>query len=181
MCIIHWRISGRFDFNKQEPLHLQMERGVVMKREVRHMNDFFGKLGDLGKVISEKAEVVSKKTGEAFDVVAKKTEQTVEIQKIKSQIHVMEKNNDRDYRDIGKMIYDKFKRGEGADAEFIDLCDAIAEREEAIANAKEEIAGIKGLDVCPNCDAHIESNATFCSQCGAKVGTEDDSEAEFEE
>lgn len=139
---------------------------------------------DLGKIISEKAEVVSKKTGEVVDVVAKKTEQTVEIQKIKSQIHVMERNNDRDYKDIGKMIYDKFKNGEGADAEYIELCDAIAEREASIAKAKEEIAKIKGLDVCPECESHIEPDATFCPKCGAKVNgyaCEEATEAEFEE
>ena len=64
---------------------------------------------DLGKIKSEKAEVVAKKTGEVADVVVKKTEQTVEVQKIKSQISVMQRNNDRDYRDIGKMIYDNSK------------------------------------------------------------------------
>lgn len=139
---------------------------------------------DLGKIISEKAEVVTKKTGEVVDVVAKKTEQTVEIQKIKSQIHVMERSNDRDYKDIGKMIYDKFKNGEGADAEYIELCDAIAEREASIAKAKEEIAKIKGLDVCPECESHIEPDATFCPKCGAKVNgdaCEAAAEAEFEE
>lgn len=136
---------------------------------------------DLGKMISEKAEVVTKKTGEVVDVVAKKTEQTVEIQKIKSQIHVMERNNDRDYKDIGKMIYDKFKNGEGADAEYIELCDAIAEREESIAKAKEEIAKIKGLDVCPECESHIEPDASFCPKCGAKVNGDGCEMAEFEE
>ena len=139
---------------------------------------------DLGKIVSEKAEVVAKKTGEVADVVVKKTEQTVEVQKIKSQIHVMQRNNDRDYRDIGKIIYDRFKRGEGADSEFIELCDAIAEREEAIAAAKEQIAGIKGLDVCPNCEAHIEPSDTFCSKCGVKITAEeaeDVEEAAFEE
>ena len=135
---------------------------------------------DLGKIISEKAEVVTKKTGEVVDVVAKKTEQTVEVQKIKAQIHTMERNNDRDYRDIGKMIYDKFKNGEGADAEYIELCDAIAEREASIAKAKEEIAKIKGLDVCPECESHIEPDATFCQKCGAKVNG-DATEEEFEE
>ena len=144
-----------------------------------------GFFGDLGKIISEKAEVVTKKTGEVVDVVAKKTEQTVEVQKIKAQIHTMERNNDRDYKDIGKMIYDKFKNGEGADAEYIELCDAIAEREASIAKAKEEIAKIKGLDVCPECEAHIEPDATFCPKCGAKVDgevyTEDVVEEEFEE
>lgn len=134
-----------------------------------------GFFGDLGKIISEKADAVTKKTGEVVDVVAKKTEQTVEIQKIKNQIHVMERSNDRDYRDIGKMIYDKFKNGDGAEAEYIELCDAIAERENLIAEAREEIAKLKGLDVCPECNAHIEPEATFCPKCGARVT------AEFEE
>ena len=61
-------------------------------------------LKDLGKIISEKAEVVAKKTGEVADVVVKKTEQTVEVQKIKSQISVMQRNNDRDYRDMNRKI-----------------------------------------------------------------------------
>lgn len=139
---------------------------------------------DLGKIISEKAEVVAKKTGEVADIVVKKTEQTVEVQKIKSQIHVMQRNNDRDFRDIGKMVYDKFKNGEGAEAEYIELCDAIAEREVAIAKAKEEMAKVKGLDVCVECEAHIEPDATFCPKCGAKVEgcyCEEDTEATFEE
>ena len=145
------------------------------------MNSFFK---DLGKIISEKAGEVAKKTGEVADVVVKKTEQTVEVQKIKAQIHTMERNNERDYKDIGKMIYDKFKNGEGADAEYIELCDAIAEREAAIAKAKEEIAKVKGLDVCPECEAHVEPDATFCPKCGAKVNgcnCAEDAEAAFEE
>ena len=139
---------------------------------------------DLGKIISEKAEVVAKKTGEVAHVVVKKTEQTVEVQKIKNQIYVMQRNNDRDYRDIGKMVYDKFKNGEGADAEYIELCDAIAEREVAIAKAKEEMAKVKGLDVCPECASHIEPDAVFCPKCGAKVedcDCEEDVEVVFEE
>lgn len=145
------------------------------------MSSFFK---ELGKVISEKAEVVAKKTGEVAEVVVKKTEQTVEVQKIKSQISVMQRNNDRDYRDIGKMVYDKFKNGEGAEAEYIELCDAIAEREIAIAKAKEEMAKVKGLDICSECESHIEPDAAFCPKCGAKVDgcdCEEDAEEAFEE
>lgn len=149
------------------------------------MADFFGNLKgtleNLGKTISEKADVVSKKTGEVVDVVAKKTEQTVEVQKLKSQIHLMERGNDRDYKDIGKIIYDKFKKGEDVDAAFTELCEAIAEREEAILQAKKEIAQLKGLDVCPNCEAHLEVDAKFCPNCGAKVDEDEVGEAEFEE
>ena len=69
------------------------------------MKEFFNQLV---KVVTEKAEVVSQKTGEVVDVVAKKTEQTVEVQKLKSQISIMERNNERDFKDIGKIIYDKY-------------------------------------------------------------------------
>lgn len=122
--------------------------------------------------VVEKAKLVSEKTEEVVSDVAKKTEQTVEVQKIKVQIHTMERNNERDYKDIGKMIYDRFKKGEGVDGEFIELCDAIAEREDVIAKAKQEIAKVKGLDVCAQCDTHIEPGVKFCPNCGAKTDTE---------
>ena len=165
MCIIHLKPSGGFE----------------ERREKQRMTGFFE---DLKRIISEKAEVVTKKTGEVVDVVAKKTEQTVEIQKIKSQIHVMERNNDRDYKDIGKIVYEKFRNGQGADEQYIELGDAIAEREDSIANAKEEIAKLRGLDVCPECEAHIEPEATFCPKCGTKVdgdSSAEDIETAFEE
>lgn len=149
------------------------------------MQEFFE---NLGKIITEKAEtiskktgdvveVVSKKTGGVVDVVAKKTEQTVEVQKLKSQISVMERNNDRDYKDIGKIVYDKFKKGEEVDETFMELCEAIAAREESIEELKREMAEVKGLDVCHKCGEHIEPSAKYCPKCGTKVNDE----AEFEE
>lgn len=140
------------------------------------MKEFFE---NLGKIVVEKAEVVGKKAEEVVDVVSKKTEQTVEIQKIKSRIHTMERNNERDYQDIGKMLYDKFKKGEVADEQFTELCEAIAERDKSIESAKQEVAELKGMDVCENCGTHVDANATFCSKCGAKM--EADSEAAFED
>ncbi len=137
---------------------------------------------DLGKIISEKAEVVSKKTGEVVDVVAKKTEQTVEVQKIKNQIHVMERNNERDYIDIGKMVYNKFKNGEGADSDYIELCDAIAERDAEIAKARKNIARIKGVGICVNCGEHVGTGVVFCANCGTKVASDCKTEdVKFEE
>lgn len=136
------------------------------------MADFKQNLENLGKLISEKAEVVSKKTGEVVDAVAKKTEEAVEMTKIKSQISTMERNNERDFKDIGKMIYERYKKGEVVDAEFIELCESIAEREDSIRKSKEEIAGLKGLEVCPSCDAHLDADANFCPKCGAKLEEE---------
>lgn len=146
------------------------------------MADFFGNLKgnleSLGKTISEKAEVVSKKTEEA-----------VEIQKIKSQIRTMERSNERDFQDIGKMVYDQFKKANAVGAELVELCEAIANREESIAEYKKQVAEIKGLDVCPNCEEHLEPGVTFCPKCGVKVEQEvlddeefvEESEEQFEE
>lgn len=126
-------------------------------------------LDNLGKVISEKAEVVTKKAGEVVEVVAQKTEETVEVTKIKNQIHVMEKNNDRDFRDIGKMVYDKFKNGHVEEEQYAELCEAIAEREECIEKSKQEILKIKGMDICDECGSRLDASAQFCPKCGTKV------------
>ena len=138
------------------------------------MADFFenlkGNLESLGKTISEKAEVVSKKTEEA-----------VEIQKIKSQIRVMERSNERDFQDIGKIIYERFQKGKAVDSEFVELCEAIEERDSSIEACKRQVAELKGLDVCPNCKEHVEPRAVYCSKCGAKIEQESYDEDEFED
>ena len=156
-----------------------------MRKEKDKMADFFenlkGNLESLGKTISEKAEIVAKKTEEAASVVAKKTEETVEVQKIKSQIRVMERNNERDFQDIGKMVYERYQKGKEVDPEFVELCEAISEREDSIDDYKKQVAKIKGLDVCPSCKAHVEGNVVFCPKCGMKIDDEHGTEEIFEE
>lgn len=129
-------------------------------------------LGNFGKVISEKAEVVAKTAGEVVEVVAKKTEETIEIQKIKSQIRVMARNNKRDFQDIGKMIYERFQKGQVDDSEFLELCEAIQEREKAIEDCKRQVAVIKGLEMCKGCKTHLEPSAVYCPKCGTKAKEE---------
>ena len=133
------------------------------------MADFFGNLKgslkgnleNLGKTLSDTAEAVSKKTKEE-----------VEVQKIKSQVRGMERSNERDFQDIGKMIYDKFKKGEVVDTVFIELCEAIEGREQAIEEAGKKVAELKGLDVCPNCKEHVNADVVFCPKCGTKMEEE---------
>lgn len=149
------------------------------------MADFFGNLKgslkgnleNLGKTLSDTAEAVSKKTKEE-----------VEVQKIKSQVRGMERSNERDFADMGKMIYDKFKKGEVVDTAFIELCEAIEGREEAIEEAGKKIADLKGLDICPNCKEHVGADVVFCPKCGTKmeseivdVEVEEEEESIFEE
>ena len=78
------------------------------------MADFFE---ELGKKISDVAEDFGKKT-----------EDTLEVQRIKSQIRSLDRANERDYIEIGKKIYEKFKSGEVADLEYISLCESIEKK-----------------------------------------------------
>lgn len=118
---------------------------------VKFVDKWKDALVDAAKVVSEKGSevvgVVANKTGDVVEVVVNKTEQTLEVQKIKSQVRVMKRNNDRDFRDIGKMIYHKYKEGEEIDEQYVELCEAIAERESSIEDSQIEIARIKGEDL----------------------------------
>ena len=96
-----------------------------------------------GKVISETARDVTEKTGEVVEAVANKTEQLLEEQKLKRQIRTMERNCMRDFKDIGKILYYKHKKGEAIDPQCIELCETIAEREAAIEELKAEIEKLK--------------------------------------
>ena len=61
------------------------------------MADFFEQLG--------------KKISDVAEDFGKKTEDTLEVQRIKSQIRSLDRANERDYIEIGKKIYQKFKAG----------------------------------------------------------------------
>lgn len=93
------------------------------------MKDF---LDDIMDRISDTAEAVGKKA-----------ENVVESQKIKSRISGLERNNRRDFREIGRMLYEKYKNEEMVDAEFLELCEAIEERENEIAACEIEIEALK--------------------------------------
>ena len=95
------------------------------------MADFFSGLG--------------KKLSDVAEDLGKKTEDTLEIQKIKSEIRSLERANERDYIHIGKMVYDKFQQGEVENMEAATLCEAIEKREEEIKRQESVIDKIKGV------------------------------------
>ncbi len=93
------------------------------------MTDLFG---NIGKKLADMASDVTKVTGD-----------TLEIQKLKSDIRGLKRSNDRDYIDMGKFIFDKFQNNEIVDADLIALCEAIEKRDEEVAKLEVEIARIK--------------------------------------
>ena len=94
------------------------------------MKEFFE---DLGKRITETAGAVTKKT-----------EEVVETQKIKSQIRVEERNKERDLQHLGKLVYDRFQKGEVIDTVFVELCEAVAQHEDAVQSYLKRTCAIEG-------------------------------------
>ena len=78
------------------------------------MADFFE---DLGKRITD-----------AASSLGKKTEDTIEIQKLKSDIRSLKRSNDRDFPDM----------------DLITFCESIEKRDEEIEKKEEEITRIRG-------------------------------------
>lgn len=93
------------------------------------MADFFE---DLGKRITEVASDIGKAT-----------EDTIEVQKIKSNIRSLKRANERDLMDIGRMVYEKFGKNEVTETDCIALCESVEKREEEIEKKEDEAKRIK--------------------------------------
>lgn len=96
--------------------------------------------------MSEFLEGLGQQVSDVVKDLRGKAENTIEIQRKKGQIALLQRANDRDIKDIGKMIYEKFKNGELMDMEYVSLCEAVEKREEEIENQKEAITKIKERD-----------------------------------
>ena len=86
---------------------------------------------------------MEQKFSDVMSDLGKKTSDTLEIQKIKSEIRSLKRANERDLIDIGRMVYEKFQHGEIRDTDYITFCEAIEKREESIERQEEEIVSIR--------------------------------------
>lgn len=126
-------------------------------------------LGSLGKTL--------KKT---VGSVGKRTDEFVEIQKIRSRQHSLEDQEEKNYQDIGQIIYNRFLNGEAFDETIAGLCKDIIQLEKDIAACRDEVANRKGQNICPACGAFAPKEAAFCMRCGAPIPVkEEPKEAEF--
>ena len=93
----------------------------------------------------------------------------MEIQKLKSQIRTLERENDSDLAELGLAVYDQFKDGMELGEEAVGLCEAIQSREESIAECLQKITDIKGDFECEECGKVLGRGMAYCPYCGAKA------------
>ncbi|MDO4614349.1 MAG: zinc ribbon domain-containing protein [Lachnospiraceae bacterium] len=119
-------------------------------------DDFFG---DLGKSLSRSAQKAANKTGTFF-----------ESTKMSAQISGEQKEVEKLYADIGELVYEKTLQGEmPEDPELAELIHAVREHRVKILKMKRELAGVKGMQICPNCQEEMAPDAAFCPKCGARI------------
>ncbi len=87
---------------------------------------------------------VTQKVKDVAGDIRDKANDTLDKSRIRSQIHSLQRDNDRDYMQIGKMVYEKYKNEESVDGDLTDLCSAIADRDEQIEEQQGEIDKING-------------------------------------
>jgi RNA polymerase subunit RPABC4/transcription elongation factor Spt4 len=88
--------------------------------------------------------------------------------KLNRQVAQEEEKVEKLENEIGRLIYQKFVRGETLDLEFSGPCQEIGKLQEGIEVFREKIRQLKGIKKCPSCANEIDEDQTFCSKCGAK-------------
>ena len=84
--------------------------------------DFFGNL--------------SKTLKKTVDTVGKKTDEFVEIQKIRTRQHALEDQIEKNYQDIGQIIYNRYLNGEAFDENLAGICKDITDLEKEPEDAE---------------------------------------------
>lgn len=92
-------------------------------------------------------ENLGKKITETADTVVEKTGQTVEVQKLKSKVRIQERRIEKDYQNLGKIIYEKYADGEVLDSEYADLCKDIEESKDVIRDLEDEIRDVQEREI----------------------------------
>lgn len=93
--------------------------------------------------MAEFLDSVGKKISEVADELGRKASDTIESQKIKSEIRSLKRANERDFAEIGRMVFEKFQNGELSSTDYITICEAVEKRDEEVSKKEEELTKIR--------------------------------------
>lgn len=110
--------------------------------------------------------------------VAKKTSGIASITKVSVNIKAAETKLNSIFEEIGYLFYTAQRNGvdktEEIAAEILKADAVVVE----LNDLKKESARLRNVTVCPECNAEIEADASFCPKCGHKKEVEEPETAE---
>ena len=112
---------------------------------------------------------IIKKVEKTTKVVVQKSTDVVELTKVKLAITSVENEADELLREIGSVVYDAYKSGEG-NAELVEeMCVKLEKIKNEIEEKKNQFALLRNMKRCPECEYENEADAVYCSKCAAKL------------
>jgi len=104
------------------------------------------------------AETAGKKTGELVDQM-----------RLKVDLTAAEKELAAVYEEMGRLVYEAYKKGEDT-ADSIEACRTrVEEQTEKIASIRQQIDEYSKVARCSGCGTTNTEDALYCKQCGQRL------------
>ena len=125
-------------------------------------------------------EKVKKKVIEGISSISSKSYQSLELMKLRTKLRDLEKEKNDKISELGRLVYDMFRRGDYSEQKIRDLFSIINVTDHQIVTTENEIkrvqetsatTGMTSIAVC-ECGAGLTSGQKFCSTCGKKTKLE---------
>ena len=111
---------------------------------------------------------VSKTVSKTYKAATEKSGKLIEEAKLRMQIAAENDKISEKLEKIGGLVYEDFKAGNSAYADFEDICKEIEESEISVCTMKTKILEMKKLKLCHVCETSLNKEDRYCSKCGAE-------------
>jgi len=111
---------------------------------------------------------IPKQVSKTYKIASEKSGQLIEEAKLRLQIASTNDKITEKLGEIGALVYEDYKAGNQAYADFEELCKDIEESEVAISNMKAKILTMKKMKQCEVCENALSIDDRYCSKCGAE-------------
>lgn len=128
----------------------------IYKMKYKEEEEHMAFLDDINDKLAKLSQGAIQKTKDMSDSV-----------KISNAIREEENQQKIIYQKIGELYYHCFK--DVAEGDFLVWCQQIAESKNKVVVWKDQLQNLKGVVLCPNCNAGVPINSVFCNNCGEKL------------
>lgn len=113
-------------------------------------------------------KIISNVEKTAKSVVQRSTD-VVEITKLKMAISNAEAEAEELTLEVGRLVYDAYRSGEGNPELVEEKCEQIEALKKEIEDKRNQYAKLRNLKRCNACEYENEADAIYCCKCGTKL------------
>ncbi|WAC07932.1 MAG: zinc ribbon domain-containing protein [Thermodesulfobacteriota bacterium] len=129
--------------------------------------------------MKEFIERVKEKALEGINSLSSKSYRSLWLMKLRTKVMDLEKEKNDKINELGRLVYDLFRRDEYDEPKVRGLFSAISETEHQIVTTENEIKRLEEISATTGhtsmaaceCGASLTSGQKFCSNCGKEVQT----------